>query len=469
MEVLAIDNVLRISVRIDLTVGTMPFAMADLSLPAWSSLAEILDEILDLTGAPTISRPWVARTAAGIPIDPGVPLSQTQLEQGGVLVISPERDLPSPVVRDAAEALVELSSTTRTSGLVDLLTLTGFITTAVLLTSPALNTVGVNIRLLIMAAVCVIILAWLPRVNQTQAGHPQAGVPITRAALPVVITGLISVSAMLTVTNPLTGTSDELAWGLLCASATGFTTVIILQLLFRPPLLISATLTVLLLMLSVPAAGAAISGVEGGFSGPAAITIAVIMILISTAPKLAASLAGLRVPALPTAGQDLSVSDGDQLDPAAAAARAQTLYDAQILAFSLTATTLIVFTTQPGTWFSTLFAFATALAALLHSIRQSQAVSTWSLMALACAGIISAVISATRQEESWAALILGIILAGVTVTIALWISRIPTPEPTTIVWLERIESLSVAAVLPLALHLLDIFGMLRSLNIGLGG
>lgn len=460
---MAIDNVLRISVRIDLTVGDMPFAMADLSLPAWSSLAEILEEVLDLTGAPFISRPWVARTATGIPIDPGIPLSHTQLEQGGVLVLSPERDLPAPVIRDAAEALVELSSSTRTTGLVDLLTLTGIAATALVLGSPAAGVLGVNIRMLLLAAICTIILAWLPRAGVL----PQAGTPVTRALLPVLITGLVATAAAITPT-PILDTS-YLAWALLCACCAGLLTVLILQLLFHPALLLGATLTALFLSLLTTALGAAIFRAEDNISGPAAFTLAVSMLLISFAPNLAAAVAGLRVPTLPTAGQDLSISDNGPRDPVVAVHRAQTFYDAQILALSTTGVALIGFTAHPGTWSSTLFACTTAVAALLHAIRQDRAIPTWSLMVLAGAAILTTIISGTRQEDSWATLIMGIIIAGITSTVAIWISRMPAPEPTTIVWLERLESLCVAATLPLALHLLDVFGMLRAMNIGLGG
>lgn len=461
---MAIDNVLRVSVRIDLTVGNKPFAMADLSLPAWSSLAEVLEEVLDLTGAPTISRPWVARTATGIPIDPGIPLSHTQLEQGGVLVLSPERDLPAPVIRDAAEALVELSSSTRTIGLVDLLTLTGLATVAVLLAGPVAGGVDPGIRMLILAVICVIILVWLPR-----STAPEAATPVTRVVLPVFITLLAATAALVTVVDPLSGTTGELAWGLVCASGAGLTAVLLLHLVFTPVLMVSATLTTLLLLAPVAAAGAGLSRADDDVSGPAAITIAVIMVLLGAAPKLSAALAGLRVPTLPTAGQDLSVSDNGMTDPTAAATRAQTLYDAQVLALSLTGALLIFVSSGPGTWFTTLFALVTTIACLLHAIRQSRAVPTWSLMVLACAALITTVVSASRQEDSWVAVVVGVLIAALAVTVAVWIPRIPTPEPTTIVWLERIESICVAATLPLALHLLDVFGMLRALNIGMGG
>src|SRR5690606_37343678 len=155
--------------------------------------------------------------------------------------------------------------------------------------------------------------------------------------------------------------------------------------------------------------------------------------------------------------------------PTAAATRAQTLYDAQVLALSLTGALLIFVSSGPGTWFTTLFALVTTIACLLHAIRQSRAVPTWSLMVLACAALITTVVSASRQEDSWVAVVVGVLIAALAVTVAVWIPRIPTPEPTTIVWLERIESICVAATLPLALHLLDVFGMLRALNIGMGG
>ena len=460
---MAIDNVLRISVRIDLTVGDTPFAMADLSLPAWSSLAEILDEVLELTRAPFISRPWVARTATGIPIDPGIPLSHTQLEQGGVLVLSPERDLPAPVIRDSAEALVELSSSTRTTGLVDLLSLTGVGAMALLLSSSVASILGVNIRMALLAAICTVVFAWLPRTDVPAQAHA----PVTRVVLPVLITGLISTGAALSVTDRMD--TSHLAWALLCASGAGLLTVLLLHLFFRPPLLSSATLTVVFFCLLITAAGIGISRVEDNLSGPAALTIASAVIMISFAPKLAASLAGLRVPNLPTAGQDLSVSDNGLRDPTACAGRAQILYSAQVLALTLICSGLIIFTAHPGTWFSTLFACTTAIAALLHSIRQDHAIPTWSLMVLACAAVLATIVSATRQEESWAALVLGVVIACITITVAIWVTRIPPLEPTTIVWLERIESLCVAATLPLALHLLDVFGMLRTMNIGLGG
>lgn len=89
-------------------------------------------------------------------------------------------------------------------------------------------------------------------------------------------------------------------------------------------------------------------------------------------------------------------------------------------------------------------------------------------MGLSALGFISMALSASRSG-SLIALIGSVVIIAVLVSVALWISTVPTLEPTTIVWLERLESLCLAASLPLALHLLDVFGMLRGLDIGFGG
>lgn len=46
----------------------------------------------------------------------------------------------------------------------------------------------------------------------------------------------------------------------------------------------------------------------------------------------------------------------------------------------------------------------------------------------------------------------------------LWISRLGSPQPTTVAWLEKAESLLVAAVFPLAAHLMGLFALIRGLG-----
>lgn len=45
-----------------------------------------------------------------------------------------------------------------------------------------------------------------------------------------------------------------------------------------------------------------------------------------------------------------------------------------------------------------------------------------------------------------------------------WVPKVQDLEPTTMVWLERAESLAVAACLPLALQVIGVFAMIRGLG-----
>lgn len=90
---------------------------ADLALPVSSSLNELMSEVTDFVGAPSVTRPWRASTAAGRPVDQSAPLSATQLVDGSVLLLSPSEDLPAPVIRDSAEALVHSGTDQSARGL----------------------------------------------------------------------------------------------------------------------------------------------------------------------------------------------------------------------------------------------------------------------------------------------------------------------------------------------------------------
>ncbi|WP_245802158.1 type VII secretion integral membrane protein EccD [Corynebacterium pacaense] len=439
------DNMLRIHVRIDLTVGENPVAVADLALPAGSSLAEILDEVLELTGAPVISRPWIARTAAGGRIDAGIPLARTQLEQGGVLVLSPQRELPAPVVRDAAEALVELSTRASPHGLPDAVILSGLCGVALLLGLGA--SLGASISMAVTAAICLLVLAWLPRVQA----------PVSTAALPVAASLLCAVATGLRVD------ASPGPWPLLAACAAGLLVTLLLHLFFAPRLLISMTMATIYALLLVTASALAIRT-----EGAAALTVAVALILISLAPGVSAQLAGLRVPTLPTAGQDLSVSDAELPDPERRARAAQTLHDVQLLATALVGGPMVILTALTGTWASTAFCLCIAVACLLHGLRHNRTIPLWSLVLLGCASLIATVVSSCLQDQGWPPLALAVVLTGFCVGVPAWMPLMPTLQPTTLVWLERLESLCMAAALPLALHLLNIFGLLRGLNIALG-
>lgn len=460
MVILAIDNALRVSIRIDLTVGDAPAAVADVVLPAGSSLADILDEILELTDAPRISRPWVAHTAAGSPIDCGISLAETQVEQGSVVVLSPERDLEAPVLRDVAEALVEFSSTNRAGYLVELMTFAGLIGAVVLMTSPAASGIIVPVRMGIFVAICALLLLWLP----------PAHTPILRNVLPIALILGAGGAVSVLVAGTSGTTPGALTWTIFAGACTILASSLLVHVVYRPTILLVAALSTLGFGLLVLAATTTLWKLKAteDFSGPAAITVTASTIAMCFAPKIAASIAGLRVPSLPTAGEDLSVSDLTMTDPEKRIETTKTLFDAQILGLGVLSGPLALLSVTPGTWTTTVFSLCIAVASLLHANRHQAPIPTWTLMGLSAVGFISMALSASRSG-SLIALIGAVIIITALVSVALWISTVPKLEPTTIVWLERLESLCLAASLPLALHLLDVFGMLRGLDIGFGG
>ena len=106
---------------------------ADVSLPLSSSLGEVLGELLVLVDVPPAPILWRATTAAGKTISMTTPLDRTSLEDGSILVLSPDAPTPAPTVRDAAEALAAEASTTQLSGLAGFWGVVGLIAVGALL------------------------------------------------------------------------------------------------------------------------------------------------------------------------------------------------------------------------------------------------------------------------------------------------------------------------------------------------
>ena len=103
---MTMNTILHLTIRLE-APGTHR-RQADLALPAHSSVAEILGEVLALLHAPSISAPWQPTTTAGTVLDATAPLSALPLTHGDILVLRPFADTPEPLVVDTAEALVSV-------------------------------------------------------------------------------------------------------------------------------------------------------------------------------------------------------------------------------------------------------------------------------------------------------------------------------------------------------------------------
>lgn len=292
------DNAFRLTVRLVVDLNEPPLATIDLALPASSTLAEMLDEILELAHAPRISKPWSARTAVGQQIDPTIPLALTQISQGSVLVLTPEQRIPDPVVRDATKAVVETGDEHSYRGAVTCFCGFGILGIAVLLTSPLLNSLHLSIKLAVLAGLALILLVWLPRAKI-----------LLRCIIPVLICLLLAFSTGLYIN----GDGSTVAISIVCGACAGIVAMIILHLVFHPVLLSTATTIVVLSCFLL----FGITGIctKNQFIGAAAFTAACILLLNSFSPLISARVAGLSVPKLPSAGQDLKISDTPSIIP----------------------------------------------------------------------------------------------------------------------------------------------------------
>ena len=434
---MAVDHALRLTVRFH--VGTYR-READLALPSASALADLLPEITALCGAPRISRPWQATTAAGVELDPAVPLHRTGLDHGDVLILTPRHDVPAPVVRDSAEALVDAAAAPAAAGLATAGAVTGCLglvlvllifqpawvalaagaaaALLVLLWRRGIRVLGLLAAVLAAGAGAVAVLADAPADDSSQGW----------AALAMVLCATLGAGAAAATGGLGRRTSAALAAGgvLLLAAVPGF---------FLP-----------------------------ADTAPAALVLLAGLALITTAPGIAGRWAGLRVPRLPTAGQNLAVSDDPPTDAPDRARRALDLHEGLAMGTALGLVPAVLLIGWSGGGFAQALCVATAGAVLLHAARHRHAVPAWAWLLTGLAAGLGIALAAVHGEGHpvLAGVATIVTLAGLTAP--LWAERVPELEPTTVVWWERLETLAVAAALPLAAHLAGLFTLIRGLG-----
>ncbi len=452
MSVDHVDHVLRLTTRFQ--IGTY-LREADVALPAGSTLSEVIPEIVTLVGAPRISRPWLATTAAGTPLDPAVPLHRTTLEHGSVVVLSPRHEGSLPVIRDAAEALAESDVDADTRGLAAAGAVTG------------------TLALLLLAGTH---LPW------SQACALAAGAALlllltrreVRVLAPVIclLAAAASAAAVLETARPEELTAPHtLGWAALSAAAvTAAVLLLLIVLRGTGPRTAAATATLLGLttvgsvgvFLPAHAADPAVAA--------AALVIAAGVVFIGQLPDLVIRVAGLRVPRLPTAGQDLGVSDdggdggdGGPGDVDARARRARRLHDGAALGAAFLLAPALLTVGSHGGGFAQALCVAALGAVVLHAARHRQAVPAWSWMSVGFVACLAGVWAATDpgHPAQW---VPALVSTAAALTAPLWVPRVPEVEPTTVVWWERAESLALAASLPLAAHLAGLFVLIRGLG-----
>ncbi|MEJ4099557.1 type VII secretion integral membrane protein EccD [Corynebacterium mastitidis] len=445
---MAVDHMLRLRVRMQ--AGSYR-READMAFPEHSTLVECLSELLSLCDAPMPTRPWQARSSIGREIDATAPLSRTGLRDGDTLLLIPRQETPPPVVRDATEALVEAASACRSvtpDRLVHVYATTGLIACAALLSH------------------------WLP---------------LWASFLPP-----LAAAFLLTLwVRPMPGV---IACGIACAGAAGFLWVyhsapqgwipyaalsgllsvgmalVLFALSARtlPPRAVCSTATACLLGISAPI----LWWLTHQLPGVAAGIILLSFLILFLAPRLATTLAGLSPPRIPSAGQDLRLADAHPAHAERRARRAQLLYEGfhlgiaaalcpALLCLGLVSASSTGSTVPTGSALSTVLVLGVSLVSGIHALRHPHPYAVWSQVCASLSGMLAAIIMAHTHIASEA---LGFLLVAGCLSAPWWLTIVPPPEPTQIVWWERLESLAVAAIFPLCLHHMGFFALIRGLG-----
>lgn len=442
---MSVDHVLRLTVRFQ--VGAY-HREADVALPAGSTLADAIPEIVTLVGAPRISRPWQAMTAAGTALDSAVPLHQTQVDHGSVVVLTPRHEARAPVVRDAAEALAESAGEADARGLAAAGAVSGV--AAGLAIGAALLPVSQALAIAVIATLSVLIVRRTTRIL---------------APIGILLAGLAAAAAVLEAAHPEEVTNPETV-GLAVFTAIGASTVMLLLTVMINGIgaRTAAASATLLGLGGVAAAGAFLptSAAQPG-TASSALVIAAGVVLMSQLPGLSTRGAGLRVPRLPTAGQDLAVADELQPDVDTRARRARHLHEGAALGSAGAMIPALVVVGVHGGGFAQALCFATAGAVLLHAVRHRQAVAAWSWMLVGLTAGVSLALAAAEPGHpvQW---VVAMVVAAGGLSAPVWAPKVPDLEPTAVVWWERAESLSIASSLPLAAHLAGLFLLIRGLG-----
>ncbi|APT84070.1 type VII secretion integral membrane protein EccD [Corynebacterium aquilae] len=437
------------------------------TVPLAVSVAEVFDEVVHLCGVALPDCGWCVQTAAGSPIDPAIPLADSPVSNGDTLVIAPVGLRPAPVVLDAAEAASSIGEPARPAGIAAVASAAGFLATAAAIGQvvPAQQqpwawwAVMMVCAIVLMrlqntrptdqpSAIVLATLVWVFaqvgawRWMQPGSTHPHPASPL--AITTVGICGLVAAALM-----ALVWRSDPPAGGGRALSAGG-----------------AGWLTLLgVLSVAVVCAGAGLR--LGGLSAAAGAVVLGCVVVLTVAARVAQSVAGLQVPVLPAV---VSVGDGDA--PADGDGATATVGQAMIardivigayIAASVGAMVglgLLAFAPSTTT---ALVALAVAAGFAPHGLRHRDAACLWSLWSLSSVALLVAVWAAVSAPAHPAVVAVAVVGVAAAATAPLWAGSLKL-NPAQGAWLERLEIFALAAAVPLVLHAMGVFALVRGLG-----
>lgn len=447
---------LRLTIRFAVSdpTGELAPSHIDVWMPAMTSLAEALPEFVDLGQAPALSVPWIARTAAGTEIDQSLPLSHTGLTHGDIIVFSPFEDTAVTVRKDSAEALHDLPISFDARGLAAVITGIGLLSLSMLIARSSLPTIDSWTLYLLLAISAMALTMWVKVASPAErAAHALLSVGSTMLVAAAVWLAIIGQTAPTTL--------SQRGWAGIAALVTAACVFAFLGWASSQSLSILAGGFSSILLCLVAALGFLTVEMP---SQSAALVILAGLVLMLCAPGASALLAGLSVPVLPAAGQDLKISDHDVADADQRAARAVKLLDGISLGSGTIAGGALLFlgftAQQPG--FCTATCLAVAAATALHATRHRSAPAMWGQWLWTASGLLGATLAGLQSGVGG---VLVTLVAGfVAISAPLWAARIRRLSPPVFNWLEKLEALALAASFPLAAHLAGVFDAIRGLG-----
>ncbi|AEQ05963.1 type VII secretion integral membrane protein EccD [Corynebacterium pseudotuberculosis] len=443
----------------------------DISVPRSSALVEVIPDILSLAGVEVGTTPWQSITASGLRIDASDPLHTTGLPDGAVVLLRPRQASKAPVVRDSAETLAHSSkSSLPPRGIAAATELLGIVGCACLIMR--MNSIGLSeFRWLILCGLAALAYLW------------------TRNALVLVAFAAFCACAafFFVVDFPVSeARAPDIAAAVLAANFASIASSVSLHLFaFRRPSrattpsdekplghlrCLSAIISCALSTSPVAAVGLLYQSPEsqphGWFLGAASAVIVCSLTVVVLAPTLAVKLAGVQVPRLPSAGEDLSVADS-QISAEHLkylARKSLLLMEGILMGASASATTalLVIGYLSNGNGYACGLCVCAIICSAAHSHRHATGVSVWMLWLIALGGIIGLSL-AIDVSTHWLAIVsLSVSLCALTAS--LWAKLLPRFTPVTALWIGRCEALALAAVFPLSCQLIGVFSLIRGLG-----
>ncbi|MDY3126744.1 MAG: type VII secretion integral membrane protein EccD, partial [Corynebacterium sp.] len=191
--------------------------------------------------------------------------------------------------------------------------------------------------------------------------------------------------------------------------------------------------------------------------------IAGTVLLLAAAPRLSIALARIHVPFIPTAGQDLDITDEPDRRIEQKSVQAHQFYLGICAGIALSgalAGTLLAIVPTHHSWITMAVCLSATVSVLVHAARHRHAFATWTLMALASVLTVTAVWILTRLT----ALPLGIVVGLAALSTPWWATKPALLSPTAVSWFERCEIIAIVILLPLAAQASGLFSFIRGLG-----